>query len=89
MTTRELRFIMTALRKMPKFKNEEEERVFWSDHDAADYVDFSVAGDALFPNRPVPLDVPLSPAALSKPHPNKNQRQKKFIETFSPLSQSN
>ena len=41
---------MTALKKMPKFKNEEDEREFWSDHDATDYVDFSGAREALFPN---------------------------------------
>lgn len=41
---------MTALKKMPKFKNEKEERDFWSDHDATDYVDFSDAREALFPN---------------------------------------
>ena len=41
---------MTALKKMPKFKNEEEERDFWSDHDATDYVAFSDAREALFPD---------------------------------------
>jgi len=41
---------VTALKKMPKFKNEEEEREFWSDHDATDYVDFSDAREALFPD---------------------------------------
>jgi predicted DNA binding CopG/RHH family protein len=41
---------MTALKKMPKFKNEKEERDFWSDHDATDYVEFSDAREALFPN---------------------------------------
>ena len=41
---------MTALKKMPKFKNEEEEREFWSDHDVTDYVDFSDAREALFPD---------------------------------------
>ena len=41
---------MTALRKMPKLKNEKEERDFWSDHDATDYVDFSDAREALFPD---------------------------------------
>ncbi len=41
---------MTALRKMPKFKNEKEERDFWSDHDATDYVDFADAREALFPS---------------------------------------
>ena len=41
---------MTALRKLPKFKNEKEEREFWADHDATDYLDFTVAQEALFPN---------------------------------------
>jgi predicted DNA binding CopG/RHH family protein len=41
---------VTALKKMPKFKNEKEERDFWSDHDVTDYVDFSDAREALFPN---------------------------------------
>jgi predicted DNA binding CopG/RHH family protein len=35
---------------MPKFKNEKEERDFWSNHDATDYVDFSDAREVLFPN---------------------------------------
>lgn len=41
---------MTALKKMPRFKNEKEEREFWSDHDATDYVEFVNAQEALFPN---------------------------------------
>lgn len=41
---------MTALKKMPKFKNEQEERDFWSDHDSTEYMDFSDAQEALFPN---------------------------------------
>lgn len=41
---------MTALKKMPKFKNEKEERDFWSNHDATDYVDFTDAREALFPD---------------------------------------
>lgn len=54
---------MTALRKMPKFKNAKEERDFWSDHDATDYVDFSDAREALFPNlkpttRTIPVRLP-------------------------------
>ena len=40
---------MTASKKMPKFKNEKEERDFWSDHDSTDYVDYSDAREALFP----------------------------------------
>jgi predicted DNA binding CopG/RHH family protein len=41
---------VTALKKMPRFKNENEEREFWSDHDATDYVGFANAQEALFPN---------------------------------------
>jgi len=41
---------VTALKKMPKFKNEKEELEFWSVHDATDYLDFSAAREALFPN---------------------------------------
>lgn len=41
---------MSALKKMPRFKNEKEEQEFWSDHDATDYVDFFAAQEALFPN---------------------------------------
>jgi predicted DNA binding CopG/RHH family protein len=40
---------VTALKKVPKFKNENEEREFWSDHDATDYMDFSASQEALFP----------------------------------------
>lgn len=29
------------LKPLPKFKNEEEERTFWADHDSAEYVDWS------------------------------------------------
>ncbi len=32
---------MKTLKKIPKFKNEKEERAFWSDHDATEYIDFS------------------------------------------------
>ena len=41
---------MTAIKSLPKFKSEQEERDFWESHDATDYLDFSVAGEALFPN---------------------------------------
>ena len=41
---------MTYLKSLPKFKSEEEEREFWSTHDATDYIDFSAAQEALFPN---------------------------------------
>ncbi|MEK6726846.1 MAG: BrnA antitoxin family protein [Deltaproteobacteria bacterium] len=41
---------MSKLKKIPKFKNKEEELEFWSSHDSTDYVDFSKAKKALFPN---------------------------------------
>ncbi len=41
---------MTALKKLPKFKTENEERDFWATHDATDYLDFSKAEEVVFPN---------------------------------------
>lgn len=41
---------MSKLKKIPKFKNEYEEVEFWATHDATEYVDFSKAKKALFPN---------------------------------------
>ena len=38
------------MKKMPKFKNEEEERKFWAKHDSTEYVDWSKAKRAVFPN---------------------------------------
>ena len=40
---------MKKLKKMPKFKNEDEERKFWSTHDSTEYVDWSKAERAYFP----------------------------------------
>jgi len=39
-----------ALKQMPKFKNEKEEAEFWSLHDSTEYVDYSKAKRAAFPN---------------------------------------
>ena len=36
--------------KIPKFKNEAEERAFWASHDSTDYVDWKKAKKAIFPN---------------------------------------
>ena len=41
---------MKKLRKVPKFKSEDEEFEFWSTHDLTDYVDFSKARKTAFPN---------------------------------------
>jgi len=35
---------------MPEFKNEDEEREFWATHDSSEYVDWSKAKRAVFPN---------------------------------------
>ena len=31
------------MKKLPKFKNEDEEREFWASHDSTDYVDWKKA----------------------------------------------
>ncbi len=41
---------MSKLKKIPDFKNEEEERAFWAAHDSSEYVDWKNAGRAVFPN---------------------------------------
>lgn len=38
------------LKKIPVFKNEDEERDFWDKHDLTDYVDMSMAVKISFPN---------------------------------------
>ncbi len=38
------------LKAIPKFKTEDEEARFWLTHDTADYVDWSEAKKAAFPN---------------------------------------
>ena len=35
---------------MPVFKTEDDEREFWAKHDSADYIDWSKAKPAIFPN---------------------------------------
>ncbi len=36
-------------KKIPKFKNEAEERLFWLKHDSSEYLDWSDAEDTLLP----------------------------------------
>jgi predicted DNA binding CopG/RHH family protein len=36
-------------KKIPKFKNEAEERIFWQKHDSSEYLDWSEAEDAILP----------------------------------------
>jgi predicted DNA binding CopG/RHH family protein len=37
-------------KKIPKFKNEDEEREFWSSHDSAEYVDWKKAKRVILSN---------------------------------------
>jgi predicted DNA binding CopG/RHH family protein len=37
-------------KQIPKFKNEDEEREFWSKNDSSEYLDWKSADHALFPN---------------------------------------
>lgn len=41
---------MKKLKKIPKFNSEKEEREFWQTHSSIDYVDWSKAKLASFPN---------------------------------------
>lgn len=41
---------MKNLKQIPRFKSEEEERNFWATHDSTEYVDWSKAEKAVFPN---------------------------------------
>ncbi len=39
-----------ALKRIPVFRTEDEEREFWGTHDSTEYVDWSKAGVVRFPN---------------------------------------
>ncbi|MHB1686109.1 MAG: BrnA antitoxin family protein [Ignavibacteriaceae bacterium] len=41
---------MKKLKEIPDFKNEDEEREFWSTHSSVDYIDWSKGKLAKFPN---------------------------------------
>ncbi len=41
---------MKKLKKIPEFKSEEEERIFWEAHDSTDYFDLEQARKVRFPN---------------------------------------
>lgn len=56
---------MKKLKKIPEFKTEDEEAKFWNTHDSTEYVDWSKASRALFPNlkptsRSISIRLPLS-----------------------------
>ena len=53
------------LKKIPQFKNEDEERDFWATHDSTEYIDWSKAKRVRFPNlkpstRSISLRLPVS-----------------------------
>lgn len=37
-------------KKIPEFKTEEQERLFWQEHDSSEYIDWSDAEDVAMPN---------------------------------------
>jgi predicted DNA binding CopG/RHH family protein len=41
---------MKNLKIIPDFKNDDEEVEFWENHDSSDYIDWSKAERAVFPN---------------------------------------
>ena len=41
---------MKKLNKLPKFKTVREENIFWQENDSTDYIDWSKAKVAAFPN---------------------------------------
>ncbi len=62
--------------ELPKFKNEDEERDFWTTHDSTDYFDWSKAKRVIFPNlqltkKPISLRITNSLLAKVKAIANK------------------
>ena len=62
--------------KIPAFKNEDEEREFWATHESTDFIDWSKAKRAVFPNlkpstRTISLRLPESIIAALKLLANK------------------
>jgi len=56
---------MKKLKRIPKFKNEEEELEFWAKHDSTEYIDWFKSRRAIFPNlqptsKSVPIRFPIS-----------------------------
>ena len=54
-----------ALKRIPKFKNEKEEREFWQTHDSTEYVEYKSLENWSFPNlklstKPITIRLPES-----------------------------
>ena len=64
------------MKKIPEFKNESAERAFWEENDSSDYLDWSKAKPAVFPNlkpttKSISLRLPESMLAQIKVEANK------------------
>lgn len=67
---------MQKFKKIPEFKNEDEERKFWDTHDSTEYIDWSKAKRVVFPNlrpstRTITIRVPQSLLNMLKSIANK------------------
>ena len=69
---------MNRLKRIPKFKSEEQERRFWQNHDSTEYVDYSKLEKWTFPNlkltsKPVTIRIPETIIEKVKIRANKNK----------------
>ncbi len=56
---------MKKLKKIPYFRSEKDERIFWQTHSSVDYIDYATARRVRFPNlklssRPITIRLPAS-----------------------------
>ena len=61
-------FMKKKLKRIPKFSNEDEERKFWDTHSSVDYIDWSKAGQGVFPNLKMtsrPISIRLTTSMIS------------------------
>ena len=66
----------TKKKRIPEFRNEEEERGFWATHDSADYIDWDRSEKARFPSlkpslKSISIRLPESMIAQLKVEANK------------------
>jgi len=64
------------MKKIPEFKTESEERIFWEENDSSDYLDWGKAKQAIFSNlkpttKAISLRLPESMLAQIKAEANK------------------
>jgi len=68
---------MKKLKKIPKFKTEKEERLFWQNANSLDYVDWSKAERWIFPNlklTAVPITMRIPESLLDRVKVRAHQR---------------